>query len=29
MDLAKRGPAEKRIDDGLKSPTQLEFVERR
>ena len=27
MDLAKKGTAEKKIDDALKSPTQLEFVE--
>jgi len=27
MDLASRGTAEKKIDDALKSPTQLEFIE--
>jgi len=27
MDLASRGQAEKKIDDALKSPTQLEFIE--
>ena len=27
MDLAKRGPAEKKINEALKSPTQLEFVD--
>jgi hypothetical protein len=27
MDLKQRNPAEKRIEDALKSPTQLEFVE--
>ena len=27
MDLAKRGPAEKKIQDALKSPTEMSFVE--
>jgi hypothetical protein len=27
MDLARRGPAERKIDDALRSPTQLEFIE--
>ena len=27
MDLAKKGTAEKKIDEALKSPTELEFVE--
>lgn len=27
MDLAKKGSAEKKIEDALKSPTQLEFIE--
>ena len=27
MDLAKKGSAEKRIDDALKSPTEVVFVE--
>ena len=27
MDLAKQGPAEKKIQDALKSPTQMEFTE--
>ena len=27
VDLSKQGPAEKKINDALKSPTQLEFIE--